>query len=91
MFLKKCTSLIFLVWLLKKKKTYRYFNKLDFLEPIAQLEEPYRRLSVQFSIKDVGVDDVKRSFVMEDFKSFAEKYGKIIESGTLFVYLKSND
>ena len=27
---------------------------------------------------------------MGDFESFARKYGKIVESGTLFVYLKSH-
>ena len=74
----------------KRKRPIGIITKLDFLEPIAQIEEPYRRLSVQFSVKDVGVDNVKQSFIMEDFKSFASKYEKTIESGTLFVYMKGH-
>jgi CBS domain-containing protein len=74
----------------KRKRPVGILTKLDFLEPIAQLEEPYRRLSIQFSVKDVGIDDLKQSFVMDDFKSFASKYGGIVESGTLFVYLKGH-
>ena len=65
-------------------------TKLDFLEPIAQMEKPRRRLSVQFSINDLGVDDVQRRFIMDDFESFAQRYGKTVESGTLFVYMKSH-
>jgi len=49
-----------------------------------------QRLSVQFSIKDLGVDDVQRSFILDDFESFVQRYGKTVESGTLFVYMKSH-
>lgn len=63
-------------------------TKLDFLEPIARLEKPLRRLTVQFSLKDVGIDDVQRGFIMADFESFASRYSKTLESGTLFVYMK---
>ncbi len=73
----------------QKKRPVGILTKLDFLEPIAQMEKPHRRLSVQFSINDLGVDNVQRSFIMDDFESFAQKYGKTVESGTLFVYLKS--
>ena len=65
-------------------------TKLDFLEPIAQMEKPYRRLSVQFSIKDLGVNNVQRRFMTGDFESFAQRYSKTLESGTLFVYMKSH-
>jgi CBS domain-containing protein len=65
-------------------------TKLDFLEPIAQLEKPLRRLMVQFSVKDVDVDSEQRSLMMDDFESFAHRYGKTLESGTLFVYMKSH-
>jgi CBS domain-containing protein len=65
-------------------------TKLDFLEPIAQLEKPLRRLTAQFSVKDVDVDSVQRSLMMDDFESFAHRYGKTLESGTLFVYMKSH-
>lgn len=74
----------------KRRRPIGIITKLDFLEPIAQLEQPYRRLSIQFSVKDVGIDDVKQSFIMDDFKSFASKYGKVVESGTLFVYIKGH-
>lgn len=65
-------------------------TKLDFLEPIAQMEKPLRRLTVQFSVKDVDMDDVQRGFIMDDFESFAHRYGKTLESGTLFVYMKTH-
>jgi CBS domain-containing protein len=65
-------------------------TKLDFLEPIAQMEKPLRRLTVQFSVKDVDMDDVQRGFIMDDFESFARRYGKTLESGTLFVYMKTH-
>jgi hypothetical protein len=74
----------------KRKRPVGILTKLDFLEPIAQIEKPHRRLSVQFSINDLGVDQKQRRFIMNDFESFAKKYGKTVESGTLFVYLKSH-
>jgi CBS domain-containing protein len=74
----------------KRKRPVGIVTKLDFLEPIAQMEKPYRRISVQFSVKDLGVDDVQRSFIMDDFASFVQRYGKTVESGTLFVYIKSH-
>jgi CBS domain-containing protein len=74
----------------QRKRPVGILTKLDFLEPIAQMEKPCRRLSVQFSINGLGVDDVQRRFIMDDFESFAQRYGKTVESGTLFVYLKSH-
>ena len=74
----------------ERKRPAGILTKLDFLEPIAQMEKPYRRLSIQFSIKNLGVDDVQRSFIMDDFEAFVQRYGKTVESGTLFVYLKSH-
>jgi hypothetical protein len=74
----------------QRKRPVGILTKLDFLEPIAQMEKPHRRLSVQFSISDLGVDGVQRRFIMDDFESFAQKYGKTVESGTLFVYLKAH-
>ncbi len=65
-------------------------TKRDFLEPIAQVEEVDRELTVQFSAKDVEIDDVQRDFMMDDFKSFARRYRKTLEAGTLFVYLKAH-
>jgi CBS domain-containing protein len=64
-------------------------TKRDFLEPIAQMEKPVRRLMVQFSVKDVEIDEIQRGFIMDDFESFTRRYGETLESGTLFVYMKT--
>jgi predicted transcriptional regulator len=63
-------------------------TKRDFLELLAQMEKPVRRLMVQFSVKDVEIDEFQRGFIMSDFESFAGRYGETLESGTLFVYMK---
>ncbi len=73
-----------------KGRTVGIVTKRDFLEPIAQVEEVDRELTVQFSAKDVEIDDVQRDFMMDDFKSFARRYRKTLEAGTLFVYLKAH-
>ena len=65
-------------------------TKRDFLEPLAQIEQPPQRLTVQFSVKDVEVDEAQRGFIMDDFASFTNRYGKTLESGTLFVYMKTH-
>jgi len=65
-------------------------TKRDFLEPLAQMEKPVRRLMVQFSVKDVEIDEIQRGFIMDDFESFTRRYGETLESGTLFVYMKAH-
>ena len=65
-------------------------TKRDFLELLAQMEKPVRRLMVQFSVKDVEIDEFQRGFIMADFESFAGRYGETLESGTLFVYMKTH-
>ena len=50
-------------------------TKRDFLEPLAQMEKPVRRLMVHFSVKDVDIDEVQRGFIMDDFESFTGRYG----------------
>lgn len=66
-------------------------TKRDFLEPIAQMERVERRLTVQFSIKDdVEIDATQRGFIMVEFESFASRFGKTLEAGTLFVYMKTH-
>jgi CBS domain-containing protein len=74
----------------RKGRPIGIVTKLDFLESIAQSEKPLRRLAVQFSIKDVDVDGLQRSLMMDDFESFAHRYGKTLEPGTLFVYMKTH-
>lgn len=65
-------------------------TKRDFLEPLAQMEKPVERLTVQFSVKDVEIDEIQRDAVMDDFKSFTHRYGGTLEAGTLFVYMKTH-
>jgi hypothetical protein len=45
---------------------------------------------VQFSVKDVEISELQRSLLMNDFKSFASRYGEALEAGTLFIYLKTH-
>ena len=65
-------------------------TKLDFLEPISQLEAPERKLSVQFSLKEVDVKPEQQAFMMEEFDSFSRRYQDAFQLGTLFVYMKSH-
>ncbi|MFZ7136998.1 MAG: CBS domain-containing protein [archaeon] len=65
-------------------------TKRDFLEPLALTEKPSKKLLVQFSVKDVEIDDIQREYIMDDFESFTSRYGETLESGTLFVYMKTH-
>ena len=65
-------------------------TKLDFLEPISQLEVPERKLAVQFGVKGIAINPDQQGFMMEEFESFARKYRDALESGTLFVYIKTH-
>ena len=65
-------------------------TKLDFLEPISQLEVAERKLSVQFGVKDVEIGSDQQGFMMDEFDSFAHKYQDAFQLGTLFVYMKSH-
>jgi hypothetical protein len=65
-------------------------TKRDFLELLATLEEPSRAITVQFSVKDVGINQIQRGFIREDVESFASRFKNTIISGTLFVYMKTH-
>jgi len=65
-------------------------TKRDLLEPLAEMGMPQQRITVQFSVKGVKLDDLQRGYIMEDFESFARKYQKTLEAGTLFVYMKTH-
>jgi hypothetical protein len=65
-------------------------TKRDFLEPLVEMEKPVRRLMVQFSVKDVEIDEIQRGYIIGDFESFTSRYGETLESGTLFVYMKTH-
>ena len=75
---------------ISKRRPVGIVTKRDFLEPLAEMESPRRRLTVQFSVKDVEIDEIKRDFMMNDFKSFSRRYKEALEAGTLFVYMKTH-
>jgi predicted transcriptional regulator len=76
--------------IVSKGRPVGIMTKRDFLEPLAQMEKPVRRLMVQFSVKDLDIDGIQRGFIMDDFESFTRRYGETLESGTLFVYMKTH-
>ena len=76
--------------IVSKGRPVGIITKRDFLEPLAQVEQPAQKLTVQFSVKDVEIDEVQRGFIMNDFESFAHRYGEKLEAGTLFVYMKTH-
>jgi CBS domain-containing protein len=65
-------------------------TKLDFLEPLSQLEVAEKKLSVQFGVKDVEIGPDQQRYMMEEFDSFTHKYQDAFQLGTLFVYMKSH-
>jgi CBS domain-containing protein len=74
----------------EKRRPVGILTKRDFLEPIVQMGMERRRLTVQFSVKDVGIDEIQRGFIIDDFESFAKKFEETLGAGTLFVYLKTH-
>ncbi len=76
--------------IVSKGRPVGIITKRDFLEPLAQMEQPVQKLTVQFSVKDVEIDEAQRGFIMGDFESFAHRYGEKLEAGTLFVYMKTH-
>ncbi len=73
---------------LAKERLVGVVTKLDFLEPISQMEDLDRRLTIQFAAKGAVIDDAAQGFMMGEFDSFSRKYKDLLESGTLFVYMK---
>ncbi|MCW4022295.1 MAG: CBS domain-containing protein [archaeon] len=80
------TSLV----VINKGRLAGILTKRDVLEPLAELETPEPKITVQFSTKGVGIKEMQRGFIMSEFEVFANKYQKILESGTLFVYMKTH-
>jgi CBS domain-containing protein len=76
--------------IVSKGRPVGIITKRDFLEPLAQMELPVQKLTVQFSVKDVEIDEIQRGFIMGDFESFAHRYGEKLEAGALFVYVKTH-
>jgi CBS domain-containing protein len=73
-----------------KERLMGIVTKLDFLEPISQMEVSERKFTVQFAVKDVKVNPDEQSFMMDEFAAFARKYKDVFEAGTLFAYIKTH-
>ncbi len=73
-----------------KERLVGVVTKLDFLEPISQLETAERKLSIQFGVKEVDITPEQQAFMMGEFDSFTHKYQEAFQLGTLFVYMKSH-
>ena len=80
------TSLI----VISKGRPIGIVTKRDILEPLAEMDLPKQRITVQFSTKGVGIGDIQRGLIMDDFEVFSSKYQKTLESGALFVYMKTH-
>ncbi len=65
-------------------------TKLDFLEPISQMDTAERRLTLQFGLKDVDISPDQQQFMMTEFDSFAHRFQEAFQLGSLFVYMKSH-
>jgi CBS domain-containing protein len=75
--------------IIKEKRPIGIVTKRDLLESIVQMEQADRRLTIQFSIKDVEIDEIQQNFLINDFKSFSNRFQEMLEAGTLFVYMKT--
>jgi len=74
----------------EKEKLVGIVTKLDFLEPISQMEIPEKKLAIQFGVKGIVINPDQQSFMIAEFESFARKYQETLELGTLFVYMKTH-
>ena len=65
-------------------------TKLDFLEPISQMEVSERKFTIQFGVKDIEINPDEQAFMMGEFDNFTRKYQEVFQLGTLFAYLKTH-
>lgn len=75
---------------LAQDKLVGIVTKLDFLEPISQMETTGHKFTVQFAVKDVAVNPDEKNFMIDEFDTFSRKYRDVFQLGTLFVYLKTH-
>jgi predicted transcriptional regulator len=75
---------------LSQERLVGIVTKLDFLEPISQMETTERKFTVQFSVKNIKINPDEQSFMMSEFDTFARKYENIFKTGTLFTYIKTH-
>jgi hypothetical protein len=76
--------------IVSKGKLAGIATKLDFLEPISQMEVADRRFTVQFGVKDIRLNPDEQEFMMAEFDSFSRKFKDIFRMGTLFAYIKTH-
>ncbi|MEM2098154.1 MAG: CBS domain-containing protein [Candidatus Bathyarchaeia archaeon] len=75
---------------LSQERLVGIVTKLDFLEPIAQMEITEKKFTVQFSVKDIKINPDEQGFMMDEFNAFARKYENVFKTGTLFTYIKTH-
>jgi len=75
---------------LSKGRLVGIVTKLDFLEPISQMEIHDKKIAMQFAVKGLMINPDQQKFMMEEFESFARKYRDALKSGTLFIYMKTH-
>ncbi len=75
---------------ISKDRLVGIVTKLDFLEPISQIEASQPQLTIQFGIKDTTITPEQQGFMMDEYDSFSRKYKEAFKVGTLFVYMKSH-
>jgi predicted transcriptional regulator len=75
---------------LSQGKLAGIITKLDFLEPISQMEAKKQKLTIQFGVKGIAINPDQQAFMMDEFESFARKYKDALELGTLFIYMKTH-
>jgi hypothetical protein len=76
--------------IVSRDKPVGIVTKRDFLESIAQLEKVERKLTLQFSMKDVEADIVQKSTILDDFESFSRRYEETLGASTLYAYMKAH-
>jgi CBS domain-containing protein len=75
---------------LSQEKLVGIVTKLDFLEPISQMEISERKFTLQFAVKDIKVNPDEQSFMTDDFDTFTRRYENVFKTGTLFAYIKTH-
>lgn len=65
-------------------------TKLDILQTISQQPTIDRKITIQFSAKNIDINPDQRDFMMQEFDSFTRKFKDTLKPGILFVYMKSH-
>jgi predicted transcriptional regulator len=74
----------------KGEKLVGIVTKRDFLEPISQIGMKKSKLDIQFAVKGLDIDESERDYMLKEFDSFRSRFEKLLELGTLFVYMKTH-